>query len=147
MDAVWLTLRMLLALACVLGLIWFGARRWGRQRGTRRDEPQVSVVARTALGRHTGVAVVAVGNRRLLVGFGDTEVNLLTELAPVVVAPAVVTPRTSGDGGHGRAAASADRTTPADAPAARTSGVAGSVLSPQTWKDTLHLLQEKTVRR
>lgn len=83
MDSVVLGLRVLLALACVIGLIWVLARRagWGKQRRGPAG-PTLEVVGRQALGRHAGVAVVAVGNRRLLLGYGEQNVTMLTELAP-----------------------------------------------------------------
>ncbi|WP_282946638.1 flagellar biosynthetic protein FliO [Cellulomonas endometrii] len=97
MDSLVLGLRVLLALACVIGLIWVLARRAGWGKGRRRPAgPAVEVVGRQALGRHAGVAVVAVGNRRLLLGYGEQNVTMLTELAP---APAEVTPLTADDAG------------------------------------------------
>ncbi|HEY0240051.1 MAG TPA: flagellar biosynthetic protein FliO, partial [Friedmanniella sp.] len=86
METVVLGARTLLALACVCGLIWVLARRAGWGKGRRRPAgPTIQVVGRQALGRHAGVAVVAVGERRLLVGFGDQQVTMLTELDPVEV--------------------------------------------------------------
>jgi flagellar protein FliO/FliZ len=83
MDSVVLGLRVLLALACVIGLIWVLARRAGWGKGRRRPAgPAVEVVGRQALGRHAGVAVVAVGDRRLLLGYGEQNVTMLTELDP-----------------------------------------------------------------
>ncbi|MFF1530425.1 flagellar biosynthetic protein FliO [Cellulomonas sp. NPDC058312] len=83
MDTAVLGLRVLLALACVVGLIWVLARRAGWGKGRRRPAgPAVEVVGRQALGRHAGVAVIAVGNRRLLLGYGEQNVTMLTELAP-----------------------------------------------------------------
>ncbi|GIG35508.1 flagellar biosynthetic protein FliO [Cellulomonas pakistanensis] len=81
MDSAVLGLRVLLALACVIGLIWVLARRAGWGKGRRRPAgPAVEVVGRQALGRHAGVAVVAVGDRRLLLGYGEQNVTMLTEL-------------------------------------------------------------------
>ena len=79
--------RLLLALTCVVGLIWYIGRRFGdggpkQQRRTSR-EPGVKLVGRQSMSRHTGVAVVAVGQRRILVGYGEQQVTMLTELAPV----------------------------------------------------------------
>lgn len=83
MDELVLGARVLLALACVVGLIWVVARRAGWGSGARRPAgPEVRVVGRQALGRHAGVAVVAVGERRLLLGFGEQQVTMLTELDP-----------------------------------------------------------------
>lgn len=95
MDSVVLGLRVLLALACVIGLIWVLARRagWGARR--RPAGPAVEVVGRQALGRHAGVAVVAVGNRRLLLGYGEQNVTMLTELAPAP-AETAASPAASG---------------------------------------------------
>jgi flagellar protein FliO/FliZ len=88
MDTLVLGLRVLLALACVIGLIWVLARRAGWGKGRRRPAgPAVEVVGRQALGRHAGVAVIAVGNRRLLLGYGEQNVTMLTELAPAPAEP------------------------------------------------------------
>ncbi|WP_159810273.1 flagellar biosynthetic protein FliO, partial [Cellulomonas citrea] len=97
MDTVWLLLRVTLSLAVVLGLVWIAGRRLSGSRASRRsDEPNVQVIDRSSLGRHAGVAVLAVGNRRILVGYGEQRVEMLTELTPVV-AP-LVAPQGSGAG-------------------------------------------------
>jgi flagellar protein FliO/FliZ len=82
-----LVLRTLVALACVVGIIWYGARRLGAVRDrAQAGEAPVRLVGRHALGRHAGVAVLAVGERRLLLGYGEQQVTLLTELDPVAAA-------------------------------------------------------------
>ena len=86
MSALLLTLRVVLSLVCVLGLIWYAQRRLGGVAGRRRPTgPELSVVGRQSLGRHTGVAVLAAGDRRLLLGVSDQGVTLLAELAPATV--------------------------------------------------------------
>jgi len=139
MDELLLVGRVLLSLACVVGLIWYLARRLGARRPVRDDrEPTVRVVDRQALTRGSGVAVVAVGNRRLLVGFAEQQVTMLTELRPVAEPVAWATGTTG------------DVPTPHEAPAAETArpaALSGSVLSPQTWRATLRALQDRTVRR
>lgn len=199
MDTVWLLLRVTLSLAVVLGLVWIAGRRLGGARASRAaDEPHVQVVDRSSLGRHAGVAVLAVGNRRILVGYGEQRVEMLTELTPVVTPLAAPqrsgagVPRPRATGTAARSAvtgpiasivgsastvgsASLRASAPAPVPAAALAGtardrdlrapqfvplspteeavvrgaspLAGSVLSPQTWKDAVHALQERTVRR
>ncbi len=84
MDGLVLVLRVVLALACVVGLIWLASRKLGGAQGRRKlTAPEMQVVSRQVFGRHSGVAVLAVGNRRLLLGYGEQQVTMLTELAPV----------------------------------------------------------------
>ncbi|ROS25770.1 flagellar biosynthetic protein FliO [Cellulomonas sp. PhB150] len=150
MDTVMLAARVLLSLACVIGLIWFAGRRLGGPRRVRAQrEAEVRLVGKQSVSRHSGVAVVAVGNRRLLVGYGDQQVTMLTELAPVVEAapapapapakprvPAVPVPRAALDAG------------PTAVPTGATAGpLHGSVLSPETWRTLVKTLQDRTVRR
>lgn len=60
------------------------AMRWAQARGmTARGGPQLRIVGRTGLTRTTLVAVVAVDDRRFLVGAGDHGVQLLEELDPL----------------------------------------------------------------
>ncbi|MCR6493464.1 flagellar biosynthetic protein FliO [Cellulomonas sp. P24] len=73
--------RVVLSLACVLGLIWYAQRRLTGPLGRRRPVgPQLSVVGRHTLGRHASVAVLAAGDRRLLIGVTEHGITLLTEL-------------------------------------------------------------------
>lgn len=150
MDELLLVGRVLLSLACVVGLVWYLARRFGAGRTVRDDrEPDVRVVDRQALTRASGVAVVAVGGRRLLVGFGEQQVTMLTELSPVVERPVPLTTAdvtdTSADLPHGTS--DGTPTAAGRIPGLGTGPLAGSVLSPQTWRATLRALQDRTVRR
>ncbi|MGY4643743.1 FliO/MopB family protein [Cellulomonas sp. URHB0016] len=157
MSGLMLALRVLLSLACVIALIWYVGRRWGgqsRSAGTSR-EANVQVVGRQSMGRHAGVAVVAVGSRRLLIGYGEQQVNLLTELAPVVeIQPAPTVPKSPTVPKTPKVA-----TKPAlpeqrsgELPAGvvdslRATPLQGSVLSPATWRQAVRSLQDRTVRR
>ncbi|TQL01622.1 flagellar biosynthetic protein FliO [Cellulomonas sp. SLBN-39] len=160
MDGVLLAARVLLALACVVGLVWYLARRFGRARVSDTSrEAQLHLVTRQALGRHAGVAVVAVGNRRLLVGYGEQHVTMLTEIAPVADLPPVAslpTPRPSVEDAvsgaprtPGARPSVVDRRELGDAEviSLRPDPLAGSLLSPRTWRDTVRALQDRTVRR
>lgn len=226
-------LRLLLALTCVVGLIWYIGRRLGnggpQQRARTSREPGLKVVGRQSMGRHTGVAVVAVGQRRILIGYGEQQVSMLTELGPVfdelpapkaevsspeqapapapwvsvaratraaaagmiptprsrrAATPRAITPENLAAAGVPTAPAAApapraldaspiDRldqdawpTLPDVAPApvapapaavvatpavpaddAKASALAGSILAPDTWKQAVRSLQDRTVRR
>lgn len=103
-----LVLRVALSLACVVGLIWLASRKLGGARGRRKlTAPEMQVVSRQVFGRHSGVAVLAVGNRRLLVGYGEQQVTMLTELAPVADTAPHAAPGHSHADSHGAHGASA----------------------------------------
>lgn len=173
MDGVLMALRVIVSLAVVVALVWYLARKLGgRGRDTSR-EAEVRVLDRQSLSRHSGVAVVAAGDRRLLVGFADAGVQLITELRPVPELPKL--PQASDDERGSRparpgplprpsAAAPAAATTSTASPASQPAGppvalpaglpgnrqpglLAGSVLSPQTWHATVRAWQDRTVRR
>lgn len=77
-----LGLRVLLALACVLGLMWYLGRRMSGSGPVRRRRAEaMQVVGRQSLGGKSGLALVEVGGRRLLLGISERGVNLLTEIA------------------------------------------------------------------
>ncbi len=152
MDELLVAGRVVLSLACVVGLVWYLARRFGSAHAVDTSrEPEVRVVTRQGLGRHAGVAVVAVGTRRLLVGFGEQNVTMLTELGPVLdlpTPPRVPSPRPAAEDAVGPA----DALVPvpggdAPGPAVTAGALAGSLLSPQTWRATVRALQDRTVRR
>lgn len=82
MDQAVLALRLILSLAVVLGLIWVLAKKFGKIRQSGDDGEAIAVVSRQSLSRTTGVAVVTIGHRRILVGFGEQQVTMLTELGP-----------------------------------------------------------------
>lgn len=114
-----LALRVLVSLGAVVGLLWFVGRRVAR--GVQPTaEADVRVVGRQSLARRSGVVVLAVGTRRLLLGYGDQEVRLLAELDEVA-APA-----------------------PGDVPDPATGTGDGTALP---WRSALRALQERTVRR
>jgi flagellar protein FliO/FliZ len=56
------------------------AAAWVRRRPQVTARPALSVVARAPLGSGAGLAVVEVGGRRLVVGFGRDGVSLIAEL-------------------------------------------------------------------
>lgn len=174
-------LRVVVSLGVVIALIVYVGRRMSAGRAAERTrEADVHVVGRQGLGRHSGVAVIAAGDRRLLVGFSDTSVQLLTELGPVASAPvgvpgertgakaakqvAVPTSTPAGAGvpgalvggaaglpGAGPALGAVPHPRPALDDASHQSALAGalagSVLSPQTWRAAVRALQDRTVRR
>lgn len=72
--------RTLPSLAMIVGALLV-LRYWAR-RGRSTGDAGVRVLTRTGLAKGAVVAVVAVGERRLLVGASEHGVQLLTELAP-----------------------------------------------------------------
>ena len=76
-----LGLRVALALACVLGLLWYAGRRMSGTAHERRSRAAaLTVVSRQSLGGRSALALVEVSGRRLLLGVSEHGVNLLTEI-------------------------------------------------------------------
>lgn len=158
-----LTVRLIASLAVVVGLLLLLARLAGR-RFAGRDGAAVQVLHRQPLSRTASVAVLSVGSRILVVGTTDQQVQLLTELEPdelesvvldvdpglveVTDSLEVVTPFSREElaaptqlTGPGRRAgvhrAPGARKAPTGRRAAGQGGLAGSVLSPDTWRQAL----------
>lgn len=168
-----LVARVVVSLACVLGLLWWLARRTGGRpgagKGTRggllrtRTSIPLAVVGRQSLGGRTSVALVAVGERRLLLGVSEHGVTLLTEVEPEPEPAADRTQREVLDHAElerlleqpvsSSATPLAVPSTPS-APAARKPAVPkqrnpleGSVLDATTWRQAVVAVQERTTRR
>ncbi len=131
-----LTVRLLVSLSLVIGLLLLLARFGGRRFRGNRDS-MVRVLHRHHLSRGSTISVVAVGSRLLVLGTTEHQVRVLTELEPEDLAD------------HGADVLSlaerpADRTASPtaaddDATAASRGGgpLTGSVLSAATWKQAL----------
>lgn len=120
-----LTVRVVVSLGIVLGLLWLVARVSSR-RLAGGPRALVRVLGRSALGRNASVAVVEVGERVLVLGVSDGGVRLLTELDPEEV---------PGTSAPAPALAGSSVTDPPLAAAARSGApLAGSVLAPATWR-------------
>lgn len=137
MDLLALFGRVVLSLALVLAVLWFAAR--GLRRGQRRSSAGVSleVLARAPLAQRSSVAIVQVGQRALVLGVTESRIELLSEhpLEDVVVVPPI-DPQLDGS--------QLDQTALGHQPA--TGPLAGSLLSPTTWRRTLRAIREMTVR-
>ena len=134
-----LAVRLVGSLAVVVGLLFLLARLANR-RFTSSSNATVSVVHRQALSRGAAVTVLTVGARVLVVGTTEQQVTLLAELDPEELAldlpedleqyaEAPVPLRTPSH----RADVPVDNGTPGP--------LAGSILSPATWKQTMAALK------
>ncbi|MGN6608566.1 MAG: FliO/MopB family protein, partial [Jatrophihabitans sp.] len=164
--------RLLISLAAVLGLMWVIARKAGKRTGAGKSTRVVEVLGRQQLTRSASVAVVRILDQALIVGITDGQVNLVgeTELDRVqAVLAAGGTPgkktklrttrvpielgRSTAPAAAPAAVAVADRPdgrptvnrrTP-DPAAGKGGALAGSALSPATWKQTVEALRDMTV--
>ncbi|RJK92804.1 flagellar biosynthetic protein FliO [Vallicoccus soli] len=144
-DTVGLVLKVGLSLAAVLGVLWLCARLAARG-GAGRAGGAVEVLARQQVGRGAAVTVVRVADRALVLGVTEQGVSLLTDTdLEAVTAASPAAPSAAG----GAARTALDGTTPAGpAPGRAPAGpLAGSVLSPATWRAAVDAVRERTVRR
>ncbi|MCX6400725.1 MAG: flagellar biosynthetic protein FliO [Propionibacteriales bacterium] len=137
-----LAVRLVGSLAVVVGLMLLIARMVNR-RFKAPSGAAIQVVHRQALGRGMGVAVVSIGTRVLVIGTTEQQVTLLAEVEPDEIGldlAAEVEPEPARHRRMVDVSAEAPEKAPAKAPAKLSAGhgpLAGSVLSPQTWKQTL----------
>jgi len=144
MSTARMLLQLVFALVVVLGLMWAASK--GLRRAGGRSGGALEVVARRQLSRGASVSVVRLGERALVLGVTDSTVTMITEL-PVSDLPSVtgrvvreeVPVDSSATPALGQSAAGASRTT--------TGPLAGSALSPGTWRTALEVLRERTARR
>jgi flagellar protein FliO/FliZ len=153
MGSVELVGRVLVSLVVVLGIVWVLGRKF-RKGGQAKGAGLIDVLGRQQLSRTASVAVVRVGSQALIVGITDGQVNVLGEtdlmaaLAETAVpAPAAATRRVA-------APAAAPNTAPTTAPttvapvgavadgSSRRGPLAGSALSPATWRQTIESLRD-----
>jgi len=147
-----LTIRLVVSLTIVVGLLLVLARV-GARRFRGSSGALVHVVHRQPLSRTSSVAVVSVGTRVLVLGTTEQHISVLAELEPDEIDLELEEATVLELAGPGEPAE-----VPVDAPAARPAGahrgthraaparetaapaagtLAGSVLSPQTWRQAL----------
>lgn len=141
-----LALRLVFSLAIVVGLLLLIARFAGR-RFQGKTGAVIQVVHRQQLSRGTGVAVITVGERVLVLGTTEQQVTLLTELEPdellleADLAVELDADLAELDDEHAQAAEEPRARTVLTHRAASqqtTDGrLAGSVLSAETWRQAL----------
>lgn len=158
-----LALRVVLALGAVVGVLWFVQKRvTGYQTRTRTGDP-LTVVARRGVGSKASVVVMDTGGKRFVLGVTEHAVNVLhTDDAPEPATEPVPAARpTAAAASFGAAFARITGATaaPADPDAPETplgplrrvelagpSPLAGSILSPGTWKQAAAALWKGPVR-
>jgi flagellar protein FliO/FliZ len=162
-ETVTLIGRLLVSLAAVLGLMWVIARRVKRPGGARTAD-LVDVLSRRQLSRTASVAVVRVLDRALIVGITDGQVSLIGETDLAAAEQATETAATRGPVERLRTARPMqsrpkplDLTTkigpdgriltPAARPSPGTGALAGSALSPATWRQTVDTLRSLGARK
>lgn len=137
-----LTVRLVLSLSLVLGLLLLIARFGGRRfRG--KNDAMVRVLHRQHLSRSTAVSVVAVGSRVLVLGTTDQQVRVLAELDPEEIVDADVLSLVQED--ESPAPVRGTHRAPGARRAERAEGaLTGSVLSPDTWRQALAAATRRT---
>lgn len=139
-----LTVRLLVSLSLVLGLLLLLIRFGGRRFRGNRDS-MVRVLHRHHLSRGSTVSVVAVGSRLLVLGATEHQVRVLTELDPEDLAHTGADVLTLAGSSTDRPDSAEPTSAASTATAARTDGpLAGSVLSAATWKQALAVAMRRT---
>ncbi|MFZ3453281.1 FliO/MopB family protein [Arthrobacter sp. 7Tela_A1] len=146
-----LALRVLVSLSVVLGLLWWLQRRLVRGRSSAGAEAPIRVISRQAISPKASVVVVETGGQRFLLGVTEASVNVLntTDADPEPAADAAFADSLQGARESAGAAegimADGDlprrRDTRRAAPAQGPSVLNGSILSPDTWRQSAAFLR------
>lgn len=132
-------LQLIASLAVVVGLLLLIAKLSARRFGGRAGAT-VEVLARQSISRGSGVVVVRVGGRVLVLGSTEQQVTLLTEIDPADVGPPA---EPEYDAPAGPEATVTDFNELV-ARARRTDGaLAGSIVSLQTWRQAFQAVTRR----
>lgn len=123
--------RVVVSLGVVLALLWVGARLL-RRTSVVRSTTAIEVLARAQLARNTSLAIVRIADTALVLGVGDGRVSLVAETDLEAVRAATAAPVRES-----REPVTIGLRTP----------LAGSALSPATWRTALEQVRSRTVRR
>lgn len=126
MEDLLLAARVLLALAAVVGAIFWLNRRVGAKVG--KGNTSLTLVSRRSLGQKASVAVVDFDGRRLLLGVTDAAVNVLSDVPqPAAAQFEAAMEKASRNDGEPKADSAAA------APGAEQGPLAGSIFAKSSW--------------
>lgn len=173
-DNAALLLRVGFSFSLVLGLMWIAARVL-RSRTAGRPTDAVEVLARHQLGRGSAVTVLRIGDRALVLGVTERAITQLgdpihdltglrkdvpagadvirsddaADVIPNDLSNLLPAPRTQARRRSRTTTRTTSLTTAPSAPQAMAGqgALAGSILSPATWRMGMDALRERTVRR
>jgi flagellar protein FliO/FliZ len=151
MDALFVTLRVVVALAAVLGLLWYVQRRMARGKRTARRTSALHVVSRQSVGSKASVVLVEADGTRFLLGVTEHNVNVLHATASSATAfaghvaaavPDLVEVDAPTTGSRETSAAErvvqlGPRRAARAVQPAPVHPASGSILSPDTWKQAV----------
>ncbi|GAB2518122.1 flagellar biosynthetic protein FliO [Paramicrobacterium agarici] len=153
MDGLMLALRVLVSLAAVLGVLWYVHRRLNRGSGRRRAPEAITVLGRQSLGQKAHLVIAQVDDTRYVLGVTEHGVSVIDSTPGRPRLTAVERPKASADASvPGAEPTEFDRVlaasaSPEPAPLRRprnhtkSSPIAGSILSPMTWRQTADALR------
>lgn len=166
MDGLLLTLRVIVSLAAVLGVLWYLQRKLSRGSARAKKNEAITVLGRQGLGQKAQIVVVQIDDTRYVLGVTEKNVSVIDTSAAVRPRPqAVELPReqaietadaaTGTDGtvtdfdrilaASGTVESLApERVEPLRRPRNhnKSSPLAGSILSPATWRQTAEVIRQ-----
>lgn len=155
-DSAVMALRVLVSLGVVLGLLWWLQRRLIRGRASTGAEAPIRVLSRQVISPKASVVVLETGGQRFLLGVTEASVNVLHTSDAVEEAPDAAFAASLDSASHEGAAGAGSpeagfpaadgalprrRDTRRGGPAQGESMLNGSILSPDTWRQSAAFLR------
>ncbi|OIQ77892.1 flagellar biosynthesis protein, FliO [mine drainage metagenome] len=141
MKTVSLAIQVVLSLGVVLGLMWLLARAL-RGKVLSRGAGVLELMASVPVTRGSSVAVVRVADQVLVLGVTETQVGVLTVVDPAQLTGVLRVPEGDGGATGGIGRSKLQWTRPSGGGL-----LAGSILSPDSWRQSIAAMRERTVRR
>jgi flagellar protein FliO/FliZ len=143
-----LTIRIAFSLLVVIALMVGMAKLARKPLGIRRGGGLIEVLGRQQLSRGASVAVVRIADKAMVLGVTDGRVSLISEADLTTIEEYQPEPPVKREALSLESLDAAAGSPVASRPGgAMGTGLGGSVLSPDTWKQTMQFLRERTVRK
>nr|WP_240942690.1 flagellar biosynthetic protein FliO [Planosporangium thailandense] len=140
-----MTIRIIFSLLVVVALMWGIAKLARKPLGIRRGNGLIEVLGRQQLSRGASVAVVRVADKAMVLGVTDGRVSLISEADLQAIEEYQPEPQVKREPLAVESLVGGSLDSPIGAAVtARRSALGGSLLSSETWKQTLHFMRERT---
>ena len=150
MPDVFLALRVVASLAIVLGTIWYAYKRINRSAAVTKKLHPISIISRQGVAGKASVVIIESEGKRFLLGITEQNVTVLhsSDVTPASTPEETFARLLAGTMAEDNQFAGATRSAPTKQPPVNEahSPIAGSILSPETWRRAYAAIRQGPIR-